>query len=523
MPTQRRIESEIEHKREAHHDANEAFNAIQGRFYAVGSDIARLEEGIQYARERRQRNEAELQRTEQSLEEAREHSSMDQDKLETMAQVLLTDQPELDAANQKVEQARNHRQELETSMQSWQTEWDEFNAKATEPAQTAQVERSRINQLEQQEGHLRRRLEKLEEERSRLSDLQLQAEINELESREQEERAISDELRFAMEASLSSISQQRDENNERQQALADARAELETLKGRLASLQALQQAALGDDDKDLHRWLDEAGLAKAKRLLEYLEVEPGWQVAVENVLGHHLQSVCVDDLAKLETSVGNFAAGNLNLIEMSQAVVPEVQGTLAAVVQGPDQLRRMLSSVRTAPGLSAALAEAKSLSAGESVVTPAGEWLGSGWLCLRKDQDASAGILAREQEIRELSRRQDELLPLTEELAQALSEGQQVLGQSEQERDNHQASLEAANKRLADCQAQLSGKRARAEHMRQRVEALVQEGEETRMQIDQGIQSMQSARNKLHRALEQMESLGVQREQLAARRKRLAD
>jgi chromosome segregation protein len=523
IAAQRRVESEIELKREAHHDANESFNEIQGRFYAVGSDIARLEEGIQYARESRQRNESELQRTEQSLEEARQHSSTDQDKLETMAQALLADEPKLDAANRIVEESSSRRQELEATMQSWQTEWDEFNARATEPAQTAQVERSLINQLEQQEGHLRRRLEKLEEERSRLSDLQLQAEISELESREQEQHAVSDELRSAMEASLSSINQLRTENNQRQQSLADARAELETLKGRLASLQALQQAALGDDDQDLHKWLDEAGLAQARRLLEYLEVEPGWQVAVENVLGHHLQSICVDDLAKLETSVGDFAAGNLNLFEMSQADVPEVQGTLAAVVQGPDQLRRMLSTVRTASSLREALAETKSLSAGESVVTAAGEWLGSGWLHLQKDQDASAGILAREQEVRELSRREDELRPLTEALAQALSGGQQVLVQSEQERDLHQASLEAANKRLADCQAQLSGKRARAEHMRQRVEALVQEREETSTQIEQGNQNMQSARNKLHRALEQMESLGVQREQLVARRKSLQD
>jgi len=521
IAAQRKIESEIEQKREAHHDANEAFNEIQGRFYAVGSDIARLEEGIQYARESRQRNESELQRAEQSLEEARQHSSMDQDKLETMAQALLTDQPELDAANQIAEEAGSRRQEVETSMHSWQTKWDEFNARATEPAQTAQVERSLINQLEQQEVLHKRRLEKLEEERSRLSDIQLLAEINELESREQEEHAVSDELRAAMESTLSSINQLREENSQRQQTLADARAELETLKGRLASLQALQQAALGDDDKDLHQWLDEAGLAQARRLLEHLDVEPGWQLAVENVLGHHLQAVCVDDLGKLEASVGGFVAGSLNLFEMSKAGMSDVQGTLASVVQGPDQLRRMLSTVHTAPSLSEALAKRQSLATGESVVTPAGEWLGSGWLCLQKDRDASAGILAREQEIRQLSQRQDELLPLTEELAQALSEGQQVLQQSEQERDLHQASLEAANKRLADCLAQLSGKRARAEHMRQRVEALVQEGEEARLHIDQGNQNMQSARDKLHAALEQMESLGVQREQLVAQRERL--
>ncbi len=521
IATQRKIESEIEQQREAHHDANECFNEIQGNFYAVGSDIARLEEGIQYARETRQRNESELQRAQQSLEEARRHSSTDQEKLETLAEMLLNDQPELEAAKQITEETLDRRQVAEASMQSWQSEWDQFNARAAQPAQTAQVNRSLINQLERQEGQHRRRLEKLEEERSRLSDIQLQTEIKGLEKREQEEHANSDEVRSALEVSLSSINRLREENAQRQQSLADARTELETLKGRQAALQALQQAALGDDDQHLHRWLDEAGLSRARHLLEHVQVESGWQTAVENVLGHHLQAICVPDLAGLEAAVTEFSTGSLNLIEMSRANLSDMEGTLAAVVQGPDQLRRMLSTVYTASDLNQALAKRQSISVGESIVTPAGEWLGSGWLCLQKGQDVQIGILAREQEIRELSQREDGLLPVTRELAQTLAEGQQVLQQSEQQREQHQASLESANMRLADCQAQLSGKRARAEHIRQRVEALVLEGEETRLHMEQDNRNSQAARDKLHRALEQMESLGVRREQLVTRRERL--
>ena len=47
LAEQRRLEAGIEQRRSAHADANDGFNEIQGRFYAVGSEIARLEEMAQ--------------------------------------------------------------------------------------------------------------------------------------------------------------------------------------------------------------------------------------------------------------------------------------------------------------------------------------------------------------------------------------------------------------------------------------------------------------------------------------------
>ena len=44
---QRSLEAGIEQQRAAHAESNDAFNEIQGRFYAIGSELARLEEAIQ--------------------------------------------------------------------------------------------------------------------------------------------------------------------------------------------------------------------------------------------------------------------------------------------------------------------------------------------------------------------------------------------------------------------------------------------------------------------------------------------
>ncbi len=58
-----RVESEIEKSRVAHAEAVEEFNKVQGDYYHVGAEIARLEQGIKHRRELRQRQTEDLERS----------------------------------------------------------------------------------------------------------------------------------------------------------------------------------------------------------------------------------------------------------------------------------------------------------------------------------------------------------------------------------------------------------------------------------------------------------------------------
>ena len=46
----------------------------------------------------------------------------------------------------------------------------------------------------------------------------------------------------------------------------------------------------------VQKWLQEQDLTDKQRLAESLQVSPGWEVAVEAVLGNYLQAVCVDNI-----------------------------------------------------------------------------------------------------------------------------------------------------------------------------------------------------------------------------------
>jgi len=515
---QRGIESSIEEQRAAHMEANEGFNTVQGRFYAIGSEIARLEEAIQYAREARRQQEADLEQVERSLKDAQSLSQQDESKLQDLAEQLERDRPLLEEAREAEQAAMEQREAAELAMQEWQASWETFNQKANEPAQQAQVERTRINHLEQQEQQLKRRIERNQEEQQRLSDIELEAEIRELQRREQESAAALESSREKVEQARASIDQAREQIHSRQEALNDARSELQTLKGRLSSLNALQQAARGDDDEALNRWLRDEGLQASKRLLESIEVESRWQTAVEVALGHHLQAVMVDRLDSHSGDVRSLQEAGAQLFESDLAAANARPGSLASVVKGPAGLIAMLNLVRLADDLSHAVSNRSQLSDGESFITPDGILVGNGWLSTLRSGGAESGVLAREQEIRDLIERESELEPGVGVLAEELEASREQLKQTEAQRDEAHQQQERSARALADLRAILSGKRARAEQIRQRVQGLVEEGEELRTQLEDGAEQMEQARAQLHAALEQVDELGRQRDNMNAER-----
>jgi chromosome segregation protein len=523
LADQRHLEAEIEQKRAAHADANERFNGIQGRYYEVGSEIARLEEAIQFAREARRRQEEDLVQARQALAQAQSLNAQDASRLAELSSELERDQPLLDAARQAAEQGQATLQRAEADMQAWQVDWDRFNQAANEPAQQAQVERTRINHLEQQEVQLKRRLARNEDEQRQLSDISLDAEIAELQRSEREAAAAVAAARADVEAEANAIRDLRDQVARHQDALAGARGDLETLRGRLASLQALQQAASGAVDEGLADWLRTNDLQDARRVFEALEVSSGWQTAVESVLGDRLQGVLAADLATPAARLSQLKDGNLTLVDAKPSAAAPIPGRLAAELAAPGPLTDWLNAALLAEDVDDALARRDALAPGESLVTPEGVRVGRDWIAVRHGSDGAVGVLAREQEIRELLAQRDALAPRVTALTDELAADREALARAEQGREIAQQAFDAAQRRVSEVRALLSGKQARAEQIRQRVAGLQQDADELRGQLDDGEREMTATRGRLHQALAAIEDLARQREQFVGRRDALRE
>ncbi len=289
LARQRRIEADIEDRRAAYSDASDHFNQVQGRFYAVGSEIARAEQAIQFANESRGRREAELVRLDQELFDAEHHLERDQARLAEIDADLARDEPLLAAAQTGLDETAAAVALAEDQQSHWETEWDRFNQEAAGPGQQAQVERSQINNLEQRLGRDRERLRRLEEEAGRLDLAGAEDRVGVLVEREEGIAAQCEEIETRQEALAAEVAAREAQQRALSADLDRVRTGLQQAKGRRASLQALQQEALTDRDQGLTAWLAANGLAQAPRLADRLRVDGGWESAVETGPGGRAQ------------------------------------------------------------------------------------------------------------------------------------------------------------------------------------------------------------------------------------------
>ena len=338
---QRNADASIERLRDGHHDLSERFNLVQGRFYSVGGDIARVEQNIQHGQQRLRQLQDDFKEAERARLETESHLGHDRTLLATLGEELEMIAPEQELSLAAAEEAAATLEEAETTMHGWQEQWDSFNTRSAEPRRQAEVQQSRIQQLEQSLERVSERQRKLGEERDQLSADPEDAAILELNEQLASSELLLEDLHLEEQQVIERLDALREQLQQAAQAQQQAQGELQRLGGRLASLEALQQAALDPGSGTLD-WLRAQGLEQRPRLAEGLRVEPGWELAVETVLGADLHAVLVDDLAGLDLT--GFEQGELRLLEAA-GTGKRLAGSLLDKVQGGVDLAPWLGQV----------------------------------------------------------------------------------------------------------------------------------------------------------------------------------
>ena len=136
---------------------------------------------------------------------------------------------------------------------------------------------------------------------------------------------------------------------------------------------------LSDHAGQTAQWLSAAGLAGRPRLAAALEVEGGWERAVETVLGDYLEAVCVEELDAAAGSLGGLSAGRLTL-HRRQCRWRGRCGGHARRAACADRARSLPASraCLRRPRSAQALQQRAALGDGHSYITAAGEWVGRG-------------------------------------------------------------------------------------------------------------------------------------------------
>jgi chromosome segregation protein len=521
---QRALESSIESARAHQAERSEALNEVQGRYYQLGAEAARSEQAIQHARELRQRQKSDLEQVARGITELSAQLQHDQTLADDLIHALSTLGPQYEGASAREKESVQALAAAEEAMQDWQRRWESYNASAGEAQRAAQVERARIEEIENRLRDLVARRERIGGEQQDLQGLDESTSLRALAQREAELRAKGASLLEQLQAATEDLQRMREQEKGAVTSLDQARANLQSAQGRLVSLEALQQAALGLVKGRVTEWLASHNLEKRPRLAQQLKVTKGWERAVETVLGSYLEAVSVDGL--------DAVAGLLDGLEVGQVTFVSGEGAseqsraaekLLGKVSGPAALTSLLDGIYAVDSLHEALARRGKLNSGESIITRDGIWIGRHWLRVSRDRDTHAGVLVREQEIRDLRAEAESAQAELDRLEALLARAREDAATQERARDQLQVDVNRQHQEHASTHAQLEALRAKAGETLARLERLTAESDTLHADALAAEEAIRSARARLEQALGKMHELEAQRSALEQERDSLRE
>lgn len=517
---QRGIEAAIETAREKHAEANDLFQARQARFYGLQAEIARLEQAIKHGRETRERRQDDLARAERQLGELRSEIDQDKAQLDELNSHLERLAPDLQQARAAEQSSAEKLRRIEDAVNDWQQTWHAFTLEAKEYQRISHVESTRIEQLETRLVRLEERDDQLAHEREGISLDECEERLVEQARCENEARLACDSLAKSLGAVDTEIGQLREQEQSLGAGLENVRAELESRRGRMETLEALQEAAFGNDHDEVTDWVAREELSDRPRLAQQLEVEKPWEQAVETVLGDFLQAICV---TRFDEHLSRPPDGDVVLLNMAGPAPETFSGSLLERVSHAGSAAGILSRIHTAETLAAALIIRESIAADESVITPDGIWLGPGWIRINRGHYEAGGLISREQDIRAL---RDQVRDYEQQVVRIETDRRNArarLQQLESDRVETNRRYTEASRTLAEAGALLSGLRQEFERARDRLLLLQNDGQQVRDEIESLRENIGESQTKLTHAVEGLGRTDAHRPELERQRDELQD
>ena len=513
----RSLEAELEKLRVEHGTATEAMNTIQGEYYQIGADISRLEQSIQHATETKERQQAELSEIENNLQSIAVEIEKQKTAQLEFDQQMQTMQDELDSLSAEFSRVGEAVSTAEQAELSWRAAWDDLVIEMNEPSHQVEVHTQRIDFLEQEIERLEQRRQKFSAEHAQLIQEEGDGDLAPVQRRLDTRAEAVNDCKRLLDQTVTEISQCREQIDSLLEQLDESKSERQRISSELSTLNALQDAALQEDQQEVQRWIKKNNFTKASRVADQVEVESGWEQAVETVLDGYLEAICTNNLDKVATNLKALKKGRLTFFDAKKPEnIKASAQTLASKVTSDLAIRSELQNVLVADNLNQALKIRKQLQAHESVITPDGIWLSSSWLRFSNAVDSQAGVLSRKAAISDL---EDELAEVEIRIT-ALTDQYQAetenLAEQEHQRENAQQAHNMAFQQHAEINAELARRRSAIEHWQQRDTQL-------RTFIEEAAAQLQDYQHQIETAAEQREAAQLRLDELQQRKDELHD
>jgi len=412
----RAAEAKLEALRAEHYAAGDALHERQGAFYEANAEVTRLEQQLAFARESETRITQQVaQLTEQIGALAAQEAALlgDRRAFEQAIDDALAARERTGEEEQVAVAGLPEREQAVAAAAAVFADLQQRIGLAEQAIRVIETKRENVAELVRQLAPRRERLQgELDAPGAPMTaqiadvDDQLRQEKSELASKESGLNALRDTVQ---------------DLQERQRAASDAAQkaghELADIEARSQALAALQEKI--GQGKDSAQWLSDHGIAKARRLWQGLDIEPGWEDALEAVLRERLDAVELERLEAAQEWVGDgtdakAAPPRIALYAPVAAGAQAGSGDVSANgdslfgrVRSPrPEIARLLSDwlrgVRCRDDVAAALRDRGTLAVGESFVTPRGHLVTAQSIHFFAADSDLHGVLARQRELAEL-------------------------------------------------------------------------------------------------------------------------
>ena len=521
----REVAAAIEAKRTDYKSQQQLLNQVQSDYYNTVSEVSSLEQTIRFNETSHEEALLEIQRSQQQAGQSQAELEKDLSTLEGYKQAMRENETALENALEHEFDANLRLKTHHEQKAAWQQHWENYRTENGKFNEQAEVQRVTIRQLDELNQQLQIRLEKLQAENAELNAQEFQQDIEVLAEAILILETQRLELHTRLEASQQAILDQREQIKHYQTGLHQSRTELQHVKGKITSLELLQQHAMGKDNEKLNDWLANMGLSQNPRLAEFLEVAPGWENAVETVLSANLEAICVDKLEACLGHLDQLGGNSLTLLETRQAItLNSAENNLSRLldkVTAPWDLSALLAGIYCADDHDTASQLSSRLQAHESVITTDGAWFGPGWIYIKGEKDAKSGLLQREKELRELKKRQQELTVAAETMEDKLKEAEIKLKDEEASRETLQRQHNSSGQELSLKQSETSALNAHFEQQQRRLAHIQNEQEAVTDHVQENRESLISATGLLQEAEAALSRMDSRRRELETENEKL--
>ncbi len=407
----RHVEAQLEQVRQAHYAASDALHDKQGALANAALEVSRLEERIRYVVEGRQRAQqrlAELQAQTAGWAERQETAAAE---LDDIAEQIVSADEQAELLVAQAEEQGLQLPALEDAVRSAQGTANQQRGAVAQVQQQIQVLAADSRNIDEQARQLKGRRERLAGERS-----QLQApDVAKIETLKVQEAA-ANEARDTADARLAELSEQVPALDEQRRAAQDGvnreSARLSDIGARLEALRALQEKV--QTEGKLKPWLERHGLGGLSGLWTQVQIESGWETALEAALRERLNALAVGRLDTVRAFANDAPPAKLAFYALPNGAIANMHQTLPRLSEllrlGDAGLKALLNDwlegVYTAASLDDALAQRGQLTHGEVIMTREGHAVSQHAVSFYAPDSEQAGMLARAQEIENLSRQQ---------------------------------------------------------------------------------------------------------------------